>query len=123
MFKMPKKYLIESDEGFSVQVIEGGQLLYRERDRTMNIESERLVGATLLAVYSRSITRWNPPHENELLDESERRSIMHNILNAFASQGFSIRMEPPPWSAPEVNDSSTADETAPRRIITIRSPK
>ena len=97
MFVMPKRYLIESDEGFSVQVLGRGQLLYREGDREMKIESELLSGATFLVVYSKFIHSWEPPHENEAIDDVSRRRIIINIMNAFASQDLLIRVEPPPW--------------------------
>jgi hypothetical protein len=97
MFTMSKKYAIRSDEGFSVEVIGRGQLLYREEARSMKIESEFLTGRVLLVVYTDSIVRWEAPYENDRVDDATRRRVIANITNAFASQDYVIRLQPPPW--------------------------
>jgi Immunity protein 74 len=87
----------KATRAFPVQVLGRGQFLYREGGREMKIESELLSGATFLVVYSKFIRRWEPPHENEAIDDGTRERIIRNIMNAFASQDLLIRVEPPPW--------------------------
>jgi hypothetical protein len=49
--------VIESDEGFSVEVLERVGMLYREGDKSILIDSEVVTGPTVL-MNSRSIREW-----------------------------------------------------------------
>jgi len=45
-----------------------------------------------MAVYRDSVSRWDSPHEADMVDEAERERIIHNIREAFRFQGFEIQL-------------------------------
>ena len=92
MFKVPRVNVIESDEGFSVEILGRTGLLYTEGVRSMRIDSE-IANATTIAVIKDSIQTWNPPHENEVIDKNKRDSIIENIRRAFYFQLKSIEVD------------------------------
>jgi hypothetical protein len=55
MFEIPRVNVIQSDEGFSVEVLGRTGLLYTEGSKSLHIDSEVLVGPTDLLVYTNSI--------------------------------------------------------------------
>jgi hypothetical protein len=90
-FSIPRVNVIESDEGFSVEVLApDGGLRYAEGPRTMDVDSEMLVGPTALVIYARSIKRWNPPYSQESVDEATKERILDNMRRAFRFRGFDI---------------------------------
>jgi hypothetical protein len=92
MFKMSRPNVIESDEGFSVEVLGRTGLLYTERAKKLHVDSEVLAGPSGLVIYRDSITTWEPPHTDELIDESKRAAIVDNIRRAFRSDGLEIQV-------------------------------
>lgn len=95
--RMLKRSLIQNDEqGFSLQSRGRAGLLYREGDRTTFVDSEFLTDGTL-AIVGNSITAWEPPHENEFLDEKIRERILNRIKAAFESRGYHVEIEWHGW--------------------------
>lgn len=92
MFKTPRPNVIESDEGFSVEVLGRTGLSYTEGTKKLKVDSELLAGPSGLAIYRNSIRSWNPPHDNDLIDENERDRIVDNIRRAFRFDGFEIQV-------------------------------
>ena len=92
MFKTPRPNVIESDEGFSVEVLGRTGLLYTEGAKKLKADSEVLAGPSGLGIYTNSIKAWDPPHENELIDASKRDSIVENIRRAFRFDGLEIQV-------------------------------
>jgi hypothetical protein len=90
MFTSPKPNLYESSDGFSVEVLGRTGLCYREAGRQMFVDSEVLTGPSAMAVYKDTIQKWDPPHENISVTDSDRDRILNNIRDAFRSQGFEI---------------------------------
>jgi hypothetical protein len=90
LFTIPRVNVIESDEGFSVEVLGRTGLLYSEGDRSLRVNSEVLAGPAGMAVYSRSIRNWSEPHEHEEIDTAKRETIMDNIRRAFRFRGVEI---------------------------------
>ena len=90
MFKVPRVNVIESDEGFSVEVLGRTGLLYTEGSKSMYIDSEILASPGGIAVIKKSIHAWNPPHNKEIIDDTKRNTIIDNIRRAFGSQGDDI---------------------------------
>jgi hypothetical protein len=84
--------VIQSDEGFSVEVLGRAGLLYTEGSKTLDIDSEILAGPSGLVIYTNSIRSWNPPYDTETIDESKRDAIVDNIRRAFRFQGFEIEI-------------------------------
>lgn len=63
-----------------VRVLGRAGLRYERGDHVMLVDSEMLAGPEYdMVIYSRSITTWQPPHENEPISEDERRSIAEDI--------------------------------------------
>jgi len=90
MFTIPKPNLYESTDGFSVEVLGRTGLCYREDGRQMFIDSEVLVGPSGMAVYSDTINKWDPPHNNLPVSDHDHERILKNIRDAFRFQGFEI---------------------------------
>lgn len=90
MFSIPRVNVIESDEGFSVEVLGRTGLRYTEGERTLFVDSEVLMGPSGLAVFSDSISRWESPEDQEISDEEKRR-ILDNIRRAFRFRGLEIK--------------------------------
>jgi hypothetical protein len=92
VFKIPRVNVIESEEGFSVEVLGRTGLLYTEQLRSMWIDSEVLATANI-AVFTESIRRWNPPYEREPINEDQRDTIIDNIRRAFNWRGTNVLFE------------------------------
>ncbi len=87
MFEIPRVNVIQSDEGFSVKVLDRTGLLYTEGSKSLDIDSEVLAGPSGLVIYTDSIRSWNPPHDNETINGSKRDAIVDNIRVLFAFGG------------------------------------
>ena len=82
MFKEPRVNVIESDEGFSVEVLGRTGLLYTDKLKSIHVDSEVLTSSEI-AIIKDSIRSWNSPYENEIIDDAVRSSIIDNIKRAF----------------------------------------
>jgi len=93
MFSSPRTNIIESDSGFSVEVLGRVGVRYREHGKSMTIDSEVLAGPSALVLYTDSITQWDSPHDFELVDDKTRRRIVDNVCEAFLSRGLKISLQ------------------------------
>jgi hypothetical protein len=91
-FSSPRANLVESDEGFSVEVLGRTGLRYTEDVRTMFIDSEVLATPDAMALYRTSIGAWDPPHETDPLDDKDRDDIISKVRRAFVSQGWTLEV-------------------------------
>jgi hypothetical protein len=87
MFKIPRVNVIESDEGFSVEVLGRVGLKYAQGDKTLFVDSEVLVGRRALGINGSSIKNWD---SGEPIDKETRKIIIDNIVQAFAWDGTII---------------------------------
>jgi hypothetical protein len=92
VFRIPRINVIESDEGFSVEVLGLTGIKYTENKKALNIDSELLAGPSGLGIYKDSIKTWNFPHSKKIIDEAERERIVDNIKRAFKFRGFEIQV-------------------------------
>jgi hypothetical protein len=92
MFEIPRANVIQSDEGFSVEVVGRTGLMYTEGSKSLDVDSEVLAGPSGLVIYADSIRSWNPPHQDEAIDESKRDAIVENIRRAFRFRGLEIEI-------------------------------
>lgn len=92
MFYIPRLNVIQSDSGFSVEVLGRTGLLYSEGPRTMKIDSEVLQGPSGMVVYADSIVKWQSPHEDNEVDGACRNRIVDNIKEAFRFRGLEIEV-------------------------------
>jgi hypothetical protein len=91
MFKVPKVNVIESDEGFSVEVLCQRGLRYTEGEKSLRVSSEMLATDwdTAMVVYKSSIHHWDPPYSHEVIDPDK---IINNIRDAFRFKGHEIEV-------------------------------
>jgi len=89
MFAMPRVNLIQSDEGFSVEVLGQTGISYLEGNRVLFVDAEVLSGPSGLIVYSSSIAKWEDGDE---VGEAKREQIIDNIRRAFQFRGIEIQI-------------------------------
>lgn len=90
MFSEPRVNVIQSDEGFSVEVLGRTGLLYSEGDRHLRVNSELLVGPPWIAIWADSIKRWDAPEDAPIIDRAKQDGILDNIRRAFRFRGYEI---------------------------------
>ncbi len=83
MFRMPRPNLIESSDGFSVEILGRVGMRYTEGGKTLDIESEVLVH-TGIALFASLLQVWK---DGSPIDDVTRRRIIQNIRKALQSQG------------------------------------
>lgn len=79
-FRIPHPNIVESDEGFSVEVLGRTGLRYVEGDRALNVNAEVLAGPSGIMLYSQSV------------DAADKVRIIENIRAAFKFRGFDIQV-------------------------------
>jgi hypothetical protein len=89
MFRIPRVNVIESDEGFSTKV-EMTRILYTEGEKRLYIYSEILASPGNIGIWKESILNWEPPYQDELIDQNKRDAIVEKIRRAFRWKGESI---------------------------------
>ena len=87
-FPWVRPNLIRS-KGFSVETLGRTGLRYRENGRTIHIDSELLATRGIM-LYQSSVKRWDPPHEEEPVDDKSRNRIIENIRQIFESKGYEV---------------------------------
>jgi hypothetical protein len=87
-FSVPKVNVVQSDAGYTVEVIPRTHIRYTEGARTMLIDSEPLIPDGTMALYTSSMEKWDPPHNGQPLDATERARIVENIRAAFDFMGW-----------------------------------
>ena len=92
LFKEPRVNVIESDEGFSVEVLGRTGLLYIDKLKSVHIDSEVLTSRGI-AIIKDSIRTWNPPYEKEIIDDTIRDTIIDNIKRAFDYKNVQIYVD------------------------------
>jgi hypothetical protein len=92
VFSIPRVNVIESSEGFSVEVIGRRGLVYREGGMSIVIDAEVLdmVSDAALAVYVDSIAEWQ--ESGAALADSEKKRVIENITKAFRFRNVEIRL-------------------------------
>jgi hypothetical protein len=82
-FSTPRTNVIESDQGFSVEVLGQTGMFYAEVERSLHLYSEVAGTIDAIAIWRDSIKRWDPPHDGETIGTEERERIIGNIQRAF----------------------------------------
>lgn len=90
MFTIPRMNVIESDDGFSFEVLGRTGVRYAERGRAITIDSEVLAGPNGLVLYTDSMKRWD---DGEAVDDATRQRIMGNARAAFRFRGLEIQIQ------------------------------
>ena len=92
MFSIPRINVIESDTGFSVEVLGRAGIRYAEDGKSMFIDSEVLAGPSGMAIYPDSITKWDEPYAALPVSAEDRQRILANLQDAFRFRGFEIQI-------------------------------
>jgi hypothetical protein len=83
MFHVPRVNVIESDIGFSIELLGRTGIEYREDGKVMFVESEILMtDLPTVALWTDRIQKWRPPHDSEKLSEEKRAEILGRICAA-----------------------------------------
>ena len=91
MFSVPRVNVIQSSDGFSVEVLGRSGLKYQEKDHVMMIYAE-VLATDGIAIWQRTMKKWEPPHESEEIDSDRRGEILGNIKRAFSFRGTRIQI-------------------------------
>jgi hypothetical protein len=91
-FREPRPNLIQSDAGFSVEVLGRTGLRYVEQGKTAIVDSEVLAKPGAIAVYRDSLKGWEPPDGALVLADGDRERIMANIKRAFTAMGYEAQV-------------------------------
>lgn len=92
MFFSPGPNIIESDEGFSVEILDRDHIRYTEGPKTMRLYAEVLTGAAGWSLYPNSIRAWDPPYSEVKIDREEHDEIVEKIRQAFRFWGYEIKI-------------------------------
>jgi hypothetical protein len=92
MFTVPRVNVIESDEGFSVQVLGRTGMRYREGGRSVLIDSEVLAPGKGIAVFVDSIKNWQTRDGEKPVTTQERKMIVARIEAAIAFKGEPLEL-------------------------------
>ena len=93
MFSEPRINLIESDEGFSVEVLDRTHVRYTEGRRTVVVDAEVLVGEPAIAIHVSTIKHWDPPYDDKLIGKEAHGRMADNMRRAFRFTGHEIAVQ------------------------------
>ena len=97
-FHFPKVNVIESSEGFAVEVLGRTGLRYTEVGHDLFVDSEVLAAGLGMLVIANSVRNWgSPPRDHTDLELFERVRIIENIQRAGTSQGQPVDIQPGNW--------------------------
>jgi hypothetical protein len=89
MLFLPRINVVESDSGFSVEVLGRTGMQYREGEKSLFIDSEVLAPGRGIAVITNSIKHWSQPYDREPISAEKKVAILNNI-----TQGMEFKKEP-----------------------------
>jgi len=92
MFTIPRVNVVESSDGYSVEVLGRTGIIYSESGKVMQVDSEVLAGPSGMVIYTDSMNNWDPPHSGFPLTEADRARVVENIKAAFMFRGFKIQV-------------------------------
>jgi Immunity protein 74 len=105
-FSSPRANLVVGDNGVSIEVLGRTGIRYSEGGRSCFVESE-VLATPAIAVWPSGIRCWDPPHAESPLTDDDRRRILQNIADAFASQEWGLEIIDHRNSASVVDDIVT----------------
>jgi hypothetical protein len=92
MFSIPRVNVTESDAGFSIEVLGRTGMKYREGKKALFIDSEVLAPGKGIAIFAKSIRKWDPPYEGEPIDPAKKRAIVSNIRKALSFRSETLEV-------------------------------
>jgi hypothetical protein len=94
MLSSPRPNLVESDAGFSVEVLGRVGMRYREGQKSLFVDSEVLSAGHGIMILAKSIRKWDSPHDEEPIAAEKKAAIIANItqvLVEFWKQPIEVR--------------------------------
>jgi hypothetical protein len=91
-FFIPRTNVIESDEGYSVEILGPVGLRYSQGGRVLFVDSEMLAGSDGLIIYSGSMKVESSADASSSVDFAEATRVIENIREAFRFRGFEIQV-------------------------------
>ena len=97
VFLYANKQGVASDQGFALVSVAREAFEYREANRVMRLEGERLfppgAGSGFGFYPGWRKARWQPPFEDVPISESDRERIVENIKAAMAFMGGMVQFD------------------------------
>ncbi len=96
MFKEIRKNLVESSDGFSVEILGRAGIKYKESSEVLFVDSEMLCfphGYGMVIYKNRMRDMEAPVGEYKSIDDKKRSEIAENIRKAFLFWGLEIEIE------------------------------
>jgi hypothetical protein len=90
MFAKPKPNIVESNEGFSVEILGQIGLKYTQEKKTLFVDSEMLVGPFHIVIYANRVEKWD---SGESIDEGTKTTIVNNIHRALVFNGVNAYIQ------------------------------
>jgi hypothetical protein len=87
MFKIPRVNVIESDDGFSIEVLGMTGLKYTQNGKSLRINSEILRGHPDIMIDTKSLVKWET---GEIIDVQLKKQIVDNLNRAFKFRGIEV---------------------------------
>jgi|SRR5215472_8863076 len=77
------------DDVSSMERLGRDEYKYIEGDHALTVQVEMLSGTPSRVIYERTIKKWLPPHEHEIIGEEKRKEILEKIRRYFEINGIS----------------------------------
>jgi hypothetical protein len=93
MFSIPRVNVIESDRGFSIELLGRTGMHYKEKDKTIFIECEILMTQSPnIALWKDCTMEWHFPYKEEAITKEMRAKIIKNICDALEWRGVDVKI-------------------------------
>lgn len=81
------------DDVSSMERIGRDEYKYIEGDHALTLQVEMLSGTPRRVIYSRTIKKWLPPHDNEAISDEKRKEILERICKYFEINRISYTVQ------------------------------
>lgn len=92
MAVIQRENVIESDEGFCIEILGRTGLHFTEKTKTYYVDSELLAGPSGLVVYKDNIRLLAQSSSNKAVDRHTVNDIVEKVRRAFRCLGFEIEV-------------------------------
>ncbi len=93
MFHIPRVNVIESDAGYSIEMLGMTGIQYRESDKSLLVHSE--IGGSetpTAAIWRDHFSKWDPPYEKEPVTEVQKTEILKRICSALKWRNIQVEI-------------------------------
>lgn len=94
MLKKIRNNLVESDEGFSVEILGRAGIKYKDQSDAFYVDSEIECGHYDMVIYKKRIREFEAPMRNyEQIDDNKKGEIVENTRRALLYLGYKVEIE------------------------------